>query len=487
MTRLFHPPRHFWLLVLLLTVVALFWLATIREGHVWGGDFSLYLHHARNLLAGLPYAETGYILNPADPVVSPQSYPPVFPLLLVPFYYLFGFNLTLFKLAAVFGFLLFLVLFIILVRKDLPFSALFALILTFAFNPFLWDFKDDIRSDIPFLLFTYAALYFAYHRAFKIDEGRRRVVTTAVLTALFCYLAYGTRTLGLVLPVVIILFDLVKQRRITLYAGVVGLTFVVGVGLQVLFFPASSYWEQYVFDPVANSMNVASYIITIATLWENGYSLIILLIVSIILLALALLGWWSRVRTKLTLFEAYTAVYLLVLALWPVTQGLRFLIPILPLFFFYIFWGASRLGAKLGGRWEKGLLVGITAVLILSYLGKYSTMPFDAISTGVGQPESVALFEYIEAHTEETAVIIFRKPRVLNLYTGRPAAIFHPETATSAEQWAFWREIGANYLIVGAWDEPHWQQFVRDNQPFLAEVYANSDFHMYHIERYPID
>ncbi|MCZ7666110.1 MAG: hypothetical protein M5U34_02125 [Chloroflexi bacterium] len=71
-------------------------------------------------------------------------------------------------------------------------------------------------------------------------------------------------------------------------------------------------------------MNVASYIITIATLWENGYSLIILLVVSIILLALALLGWWSRIRTKLTLFEVYTAVYLLVLALWPVTQGLRF-------------------------------------------------------------------------------------------------------------------------------------------------------------------
>ena len=34
----------------------MFYLATIREGHAWGDDFSMYIRHAQNIARGEPYA-----------------------------------------------------------------------------------------------------------------------------------------------------------------------------------------------------------------------------------------------------------------------------------------------------------------------------------------------------------------------------------------------------------------------------------------------
>ena len=56
-------------------LVAFYWSA-ISEALGWGGDFALYVLHARNLADGLPYGDTGYIYNPQYPSLSPPAYPP---------------------------------------------------------------------------------------------------------------------------------------------------------------------------------------------------------------------------------------------------------------------------------------------------------------------------------------------------------------------------------------------------------------------------
>ncbi|MBK8987830.1 MAG: hypothetical protein IPM39_17475 [Chloroflexi bacterium] len=479
------PPRwQFWILLALLAGIGLFWSLTLRQGHVWGGDFSLYIRHALNLLQGIPYGESGYILNPADPVVSPQAYPPVFPLLLLPALALFGFNLTALKMVVVVCFVLFLAVYAALLRRDLPFSHLCAVILVLGLNPFFWDFKDDVRSDIPFLLFTYIALVQIYHLAPEKRQGRQAILP-AVTTGLVMYLAYGTRTLGIVLPACLLLLDLLQWRKITLFTLLAGIVFGLGVGGQSLFFPGNGYWQQYVFDPTTNALNVAGYLISLSTLWENGYSNALLLIVSIVTLSLAVTAVWTRLRARLTILELYLLAYVLVLAVWPVSQGIRFLIPVLPLYLFYVFAGVGQLAARLPGKWGGGLFWGVTAVIFLSSAARYTTLPFDAIPTGIGRAESVALFEYVRAETAETDVLIFRKPRVLALYTGRSSAIFHPEQSGEAEQWAFWREIAATHLIVANWDEAHWQQFIAEHQALLEPVYANADFRVYRLARWP--
>ena len=77
----------------LILAIGLFYLSTIRDGHDWDGDHSMYIQHARNIVEGSDYRESGYIFNPSCPSWGPESYPPVFPLLLSPLYRLYGLNL----------------------------------------------------------------------------------------------------------------------------------------------------------------------------------------------------------------------------------------------------------------------------------------------------------------------------------------------------------------------------------------------------------
>ena len=51
----------------LILLIALFYGLTIRQGHEWGDDFAMYIHHAENIAAHRPYAATGYIYNPNGP------------------------------------------------------------------------------------------------------------------------------------------------------------------------------------------------------------------------------------------------------------------------------------------------------------------------------------------------------------------------------------------------------------------------------------
>jgi len=57
----------------IILVAVLFFIFTIRPGHHWGGDFSLYIAHAINVATGQPYADTGVVYNPCNPCLSPKS------------------------------------------------------------------------------------------------------------------------------------------------------------------------------------------------------------------------------------------------------------------------------------------------------------------------------------------------------------------------------------------------------------------------------
>src|SRR5437764_14116565 len=95
-------------------------LLTLRPGHEWGDDFSLYLAHARNLAEGRPYEDTGYVYNPYFPSLSPRTYPPVFPLLLAPVYAAFGMDLMLMKAYVVLLFTAFMGVLALVLRRHLP-------------------------------------------------------------------------------------------------------------------------------------------------------------------------------------------------------------------------------------------------------------------------------------------------------------------------------------------------------------------------------
>src|SRR4051812_42341810 len=142
-------------------LVATVHLATLRPGHEWGDDFSLYVAHARNLAEGRPYADTGYLYNPNFPSLSPRTYPPVFPLLLAPVYAVFGLDLAAMKAFVVLLFTALLGLLAVILRRRLSAPYVVACLLLFGLNPYVWQHKDRLLSEVPFLLFAYLSLFLA--------------------------------------------------------------------------------------------------------------------------------------------------------------------------------------------------------------------------------------------------------------------------------------------------------------------------------------
>ena len=112
---------RWWLVGALLLAIGLIQYGTLRPGQDWGGDFSMYVHHAKNLAEGIPYAETGYIYNVAYATVGPPTYPPVCPLLLAPVYALCGLNFEAMKLVMLASLVLFLLLVFLCFRREISF------------------------------------------------------------------------------------------------------------------------------------------------------------------------------------------------------------------------------------------------------------------------------------------------------------------------------------------------------------------------------
>jgi 4-amino-4-deoxy-L-arabinose transferase-like glycosyltransferase len=207
-----EPPAttHHLLLILLLITIAVFHAATIRQGHIWADDFAMYIHHAKNIVEGRPYAQTGYLFTPTAPV-SPRMYPPVFPLLLAPVVRFFDLNLAPMKFEQVTFFVLTLAVICLYWRRDLGRGYTLALAAILGFSPHFWAAKDNVLSDLPFLLFFYVAAILVQ----RAPRDGRTHWPWAILIGIALYLAIGTRTAGIALLAGVVLYDLLKYRTIT--------------------------------------------------------------------------------------------------------------------------------------------------------------------------------------------------------------------------------------------------------------------------------
>jgi 4-amino-4-deoxy-L-arabinose transferase-like glycosyltransferase len=464
-------------------VIAIAYLATTRSGHDWGDDFAQYIGHARNLVEGRPYADTGYIYNPAFPTMGPRTYPPVFPLLLAPVYRVFGLDLFSFKAEMILFFTGFLAVFCALFRRELPLPYVLSIIVLLAINPYLWDYKDRVMSEYPFLFFLYLVL-FLFQRAQDEDRGWRTRLANAVAVGVALYLACGVRIVGIVLVPGLLLETWLKRRR----SGWVGLTaiavFAVGIVGQRLLVPfEGSYLDQLAFDPVQFGRNAVWLFTSLGLLADNGRTIAGLVLSFTIVGGLGLAGYLSRLRQGVTCREAFLAAYLATLVLFPASEStVRYLAPVAPLALVYVCHGLRRLGSRLGLRWEYVPGAVLATALVLVSLIQYRHRDFGTLREGIGKAESQALFDYVRQATSPDAVLLFQKPRVMALLTGRRAAANHIP-ADDADLWRYLHTIAATHVVVDHQIFTHRPNvlgpFARRHPDQLHAVYANADFTVY--------
>jgi hypothetical protein len=159
---------------------------------------------------------------------------------------------------------------------------------------------------------------------------------------------------------------------------------------------------------------------------ENGHSNAARLVLFACLLAPACWALFERLLDSWTAFEMFAVFNCLLLVFWPAAEyERRFLLPILPLFFLWVAEGLRRLESTLLRRLEKPSAVGLMLAVLLSYAGWYRRMDTGPIRNGVGSPEAVALFSWVQERTDSGDVFLFQKPRAFALYTGRHALAHH--------------------------------------------------------------
>lgn len=499
-------------LVGLLVLITLVHVATLRPGHDWGGDFALYIHHAKNIVEGAPYADTGFIHNPNDPMLSPRAYPPVFPALLTPVYAILGLDLEAMKGVVIATLIAALVMIDRAVGRELSLPYRLALLAALGLNPYILQFKNSILSEFPFLLFTFATLWLAGSRPWRDPDpaaptAHRLGLPIAMGTLM--YLAFGTRAVGAALPLALVASELTQtwsQRRqsrpqsvphrpawISRATLIALATFAALATFQRFTLPTGGYLGQVLplllfpewLAQIAGD-NLRAYAQALVEFWENHRLAPLAWSLTALVSALALLGYVLRWRAGPAMPEMFVLAYLVMILFWPAPQDLRFLIPLLPLYLFYALQPLQRHQQRQQHRptpLGAAPAVALLLVVAASYASAYTRSDFGPIDEGIAMPETVELFEFLDARTSPTDTVVFIKPRVLALFTQRPSTSYFVAERDS-ELWHYINNVGATHLLVADWsviDQRYLRPFVERHAHRLTRVFENDDFELYRI------
>jgi len=488
-----------------ITIIFIFHVITIREGHIWGGDFALYIQHALNIINDLPYTNTGYIVNPVIPSVSPEAYPPVFPYIIAPLIKIFGLNIYALKISLIVILCISLVLFHKLIIPKINNSSLriLTIILT-GLSPWYWDYKDHVLSEFPFILFFITFLIFTEKYLKRDTSSINTEILYGIAIGLTAYLTYGCRSIGLILIPVFIASYLIYKRRFSLALILSSIIFIIGYGVQneILNTDASyaniaTSGEYDIEGEVDNSFfkngtvlrflvdNSRTYFFVIERYWDNSFSITIRIITVILTTFFLLIGLWNLIKIRNTselMVLAYTGLLLVV----PFNQGSRYLLPIVPFYFLYILKGIE-LYYNYSSKKKYILPVITLSLMSLSYLGNYTQMNYLAYQDHVEGKQAKLLYQHIKKNLKKTDVIAFRKPRILALYTGNRSFSYDPP-AKPDTLWKNFKEMKADYLLtINTIEKEHssnMKKLIAQHASKLNHVYSNKQFVLYKIISY---
>ncbi|MGE0104504.1 MAG: hypothetical protein AB7H86_20160 [Blastocatellales bacterium] len=477
-----EQARNHLILSVMLCGIFFIYIATFRAGHDWGDDFAMYIMHSRNIVNGVSYGDTGFILNPMR-VVGPQTYPPIFPLLLAPVYYFMGLDLTAMKMLIVLMFLATLAMAFICFRDGLPAKHRLVMIGLIGLNPLFWSFKDHIVSDIPFAFFVFLSLC-VIHTSYRKKERWPREILFGMIIALTIYLAYGTRSVGLVLIPCLVAYDLLRNRRPSL-KGVTGVAFA----LAAIYVQNATSHNDGGYGPqiAIKTKHVIShawiYLKILTYYLENGYSKILKLAIFGLVSCLALVGYFYRLRKEITCFEIFPALYLIPFLVLPILPIERYIAVLVPIYFFYALVGLRAIPAK--SEMARYALPAFVIVVLGTYALRYTTIEYGPFRDGVEAPGSIEMFDYVRKNTRPDDVFLFRKPRALALYTNRHSSSWDPGISDE-EQWEYIKKIDATYLVLGLEgldheDYVYLKGFINRNEERLERRFDNKEFSVYRI------
>jgi hypothetical protein len=353
-------------------------------------------------------------------------------------------------------------------------------------NPAVFSFTDFTVSDILFLLLSLSALV-TFDGSEQCTSRPSNVAVLAVIVAIACLTRSAAVPLALAGAVH---FTWSKRYRdLTLYICLV-LLFIIPWGLWVRTHSSQTassllqYYGSYSSEPPAFIIMWFDPFGALEIVWGNLRYIVAALdlifqsrVIPGLLLPVGLilaLGLWRSFNDQSVFFRSYVLLYLALVVAWPFNPE-RYLIPLVPAIYFFLFRGVQaaevHLNNLMTSETRKKILchlVRVTfAVIVVFHVGWISNYLFskDLKTTrawfGLRLPVSwqgfSETFEWIRSHTDDKAVLATFYDPMYYLYTGRrairpgfhkPQTYFYPYGQAVADIGAV-NEIKSELKILG--------------------------------------
>ena len=500
--------------IILISVACVLIFCITTNGHDWGGDFSAYIMQARSLTEGTPLKfieENRYAMRQSTRPIGPEAYPWGFPLLLMPLFSVFGMNLIALKLVGIISYLLFLLLLWFGFRNYHSRLWIFCFVGLFALNPYLLTFLDNILSDIPFLLVsTFSVLLIGMRVVEKrvlFSPGIDYFLLGASIAA-----AYFIRTNGLLILVTLAITQIIAKlleikdgepatgpSPATFKGAPSHTCFHIGklfipLSPYVTFFCIALVWE--IFLPEGGASHASALAKTSPEhLMRNLKYYFELPLDFLVKVPLKKLLWWTSIPVALfgviqrrhSYYHMIIYVFLTVLLYihWPGTEGLRFIFPVIPFYGLFVLAGVTAFQAGTTDRerlFRKtvGLLPFILVLFCFALnsvkLARKNLAHHRELASGPFTAASMNMFKFIEQNTERNSIVIFFKPRVMRMLTGRQSLmICKPEQITRGNYFVL-------YLKERVKDQVSPESVINlTKQGYALLVYENSEFRVYYL------
>lgn len=489
-----------------LLVIIFFLLLTIdaQMSRVRGGDGPSYLLLAESIAGHYAYAD---INAPGAPPHT--QYPPLFPLLLAPVYFGWGYNFLLMK----FLLLAFNIGSVFAVRKffakesgDGLYATLIA-VLT-GTNFYFLFYTNEILTEVPYTLISFMVLIYWQ----KHSDGRLGTPQFLTVLPLLLAMAYMTRMIGVTLlaaaSVSVLLSEWQKKgpaaalRKAFLFGAVASIPFALwtirssiyadGVATYQSIFAQADY---YSLDSGSAGLSALfeRFTTNCGYYYDGIYKTVVTFksakeglpgAVFLIIFLLVMAGFLKELFSKREMKDFYFLFYMGLLTVWPVYgsgDARRYLVPLIPLIYHYLFEGAALAARPLHGivgRTGKAALVLPSVFLLLNGVeigdkamnikGGFEALSrahegriFEKVSRpvladiGVGRFRESApcYFDYLHAidlmngRVSENDVLTARKPEIVYLMTGKPVVRF-PYTKDLGLMEKFMLDKGVTHLLI---------------------------------------
>lgn len=425
--------RNFVYLIVSLSII--FHILQISENHQWG-DFALYLLQAKaiteNSMEGLLALNT-FSVNNSNVPTGPNLYPWGFPLLLAPVYYIFGLDIFAFKIYLVIIFGLILITMFFVLKKKLGDYASLLLVGIFAFNPLFISYNNLIQSDLPFLLFCLLTILYIQK---TVTERNSHAVLykEGFLLGTLIFISYFIRSNGIVFLPILLICQLIKkfeERR-----NIKDLLKIQGYSLSFFFpyfiffswtiisnsiFPegSSSHFNRFEMVNFGTIVDNVFYYLKLPAVFYPGAPLSKIIYYST--LPFAIVGVFYNLR-KDYLYVLFCLASISICIIWPYSKGIRFIFPILPFYFYFLLTGMSLIKDKYLPLIKVRIDYAFAILLIFLLVSVFLNRIYKSQSLVIDGPysnEAKTMFHFISSQTPSEALIIFRKPRSMMLFTNR--------------------------------------------------------------------